>query len=1055
MSFYTYTPTDGETKTQRLSDGCMYTFQWSEAEQNWIQIGEKFDCIDPNTGNFGGSTVTITNKNSSTFNPPKFICSGSPNSTFDGWIVSSTGAVVEEFAAGVEVCLPAVPPVVKWVVNNNVVYNTSTSRYEAYIGYTNYTAIQDPVLPPPPPTSGSGYIQTDFNTAAGINLDTMVSITRTSGYSLSTPLRGTLTINSSLVTYTPTTGLYGADSFTFTYQGVRDSINYTLTGIVYVNVLAPILQPTGPSVSLTISPSTISAGKSTSISWAAQNASLAFILPAIGNVGTTGSTVISPGGTTTYTITAQTSTGAQITSSATVTVIPTAVAPVAVNIGVNCAYQNPIYIPLEYSGEATLAQIVSQPSNGTVSVNGYTALYTPATGYTGSDSFTYKIHGPGGDSNIATVTITVQTPSCPQPTVSLTDPTTQMVLYNTAKTINFTLTQTTDTITPIVLPNFGVLSANVVSGGSASIVYTPYSSFLGGSDSFSIVAVNSCGQSSLLTVPIHVSTPPAPQAANSIVNVNHNTPATFFFTYTGYATTVESISSPSSGTLTATSVPFQYSYSPFVDYSGNAYVNFKVHGPGGLSSNQGTVTFVVAPPTVVYRPDPIEFINFFNQPSAIQLICSSATFGGGFSPNYSVALSCVADSYTTGATTQQLTSLYAVGFRRTRGSTVSILGNTGVPVQDTDVFEPIVLTATAVSGVARTLTFRVRVSGNAMDPSFVRDTFFTVSTAPADQQPDVFDFINQQNLERNATVTTNAVLIKGMTAGVPVPAKVVGPRPAVLIVNDGTGDVVTGASTTIFNNMSIKVQTTAPSSFSTTETYTVTVGDPSTPISDTFSLTTRNIYVTDPPWNFGNRNNLELNTAYYTPNTVTFVDLEGSVNFSVNNNANVVLNGVDTLTSNAVINNGSAVSILAKSATTYGTNKTFTVTMSAGNVSKNDTFTFTTRLKDTVPQLGQFANLTYQQLNVSVQSSNITVTNFDETANITLISTDTSAILLINNVASGTSNTVVSGDIVAIQATTANGYFTTTQYNVICNNVQTTWTTLTKSNDDQQLLAPF
>ena len=51
--------------------------------------------------------------------------------------------------------------------------------------------------------------------------------------------------------------------------------------------------------------------------------------------------------------------------------------------------------------------IVNQPSNGTVSLNGKMAIYTPNTSFTGEDSFTYITNDGIENSNTATVSITV------------------------------------------------------------------------------------------------------------------------------------------------------------------------------------------------------------------------------------------------------------------------------------------------------------------------------------------------------------------------------------------------------------------------------------------------------------------------------------------------------------------------------------------------------------------------------------------------------------------------------------------------------------------------
>jgi hypothetical protein len=56
------------------------------------------------------------------------------------------------------------------------------------------------------------------------------------------------------------------------------------------------------------------------------------------------------------------------------------------------------------SGAVTSFAIASQPTKGTLTLNGSTVTYTPNAGYFGPDSFTYTASGPGGTSGAATVT---------------------------------------------------------------------------------------------------------------------------------------------------------------------------------------------------------------------------------------------------------------------------------------------------------------------------------------------------------------------------------------------------------------------------------------------------------------------------------------------------------------------------------------------------------------------------------------------------------------------------------------------------------------------------
>ena len=73
----------------------------------------------------------------------------------------------------------------------------------------------------------------------------------------------------------------------------------------------------------------------------------------------------------------------------------------------------PAIVPLvatDPDGNALTLRIVSQPSNGTVSLSGTTATYFPFAGFSGSDAFTYAAWDGSIDSNLATVTVNVGPP---------------------------------------------------------------------------------------------------------------------------------------------------------------------------------------------------------------------------------------------------------------------------------------------------------------------------------------------------------------------------------------------------------------------------------------------------------------------------------------------------------------------------------------------------------------------------------------------------------------------------------------------------------------------
>jgi hypothetical protein len=88
------------------------------------------------------------------------------------------------------------------------------------------------------------------------------------------------------------------------------------------------------------------------------------------------------------------------------------------------------------TGVATAATIASSPSHGTATASGLAITYVPNAGYSGPDSFTYTVTGPGGTSGTATVSVTVSASSdALDQTVTIAPGTTPAPIDLTAGTI--------------------------------------------------------------------------------------------------------------------------------------------------------------------------------------------------------------------------------------------------------------------------------------------------------------------------------------------------------------------------------------------------------------------------------------------------------------------------------------------------------------------------------------------------------------------------------------------------------------------------------------------
>ena len=182
--------------------------------------------------------------------------------------------------------------------------------------------------------------------------------------------------------------------------------------------------------------------------------------------------------------------------------------PTANNENIQTNSGTPVQITLTGTdpipGDILKFTVVTLPQHGTLTsgTTSNSVTYTPNTGFSGTDSFTYKAtDGQGVSSNIATVTVTVNAPP-PSPTAN-----NENIQTNSGTPVQITLTGT-DPIpgdilkfTVVTLPQHGTLTSGTV---SSIVFYTPNTGF-SGTDSFTYKATDGQGVSSnIATVSITV-----------------------------------------------------------------------------------------------------------------------------------------------------------------------------------------------------------------------------------------------------------------------------------------------------------------------------------------------------------------------------------------------------------------------------------------------------------------------------------------------------------------------------------------------------------------------
>ncbi len=145
-------------------------------------------------------------------------------------------------------------------------------------------------------------------------------------------------------------------------------------------------------------------------------------------------------------------------------------------------------------GDTLTFAVVANPAHGTVTINNAATgafTYTPASNYSGSDSFTFHVtDNVGNVSNTATESVTVTSTVNATPTAN-----NGSVSTNAGTAVNGTLSASDtdgDSLTFAVVTNPGHGTVSITNAATGAFTYTPASGF-SGSDSFTFRATDSVG----------------------------------------------------------------------------------------------------------------------------------------------------------------------------------------------------------------------------------------------------------------------------------------------------------------------------------------------------------------------------------------------------------------------------------------------------------------------------------------------------------------------------------------------------------------------------------
>jgi VCBS repeat-containing protein len=434
------------------------------------------------------------------------------------------------------------------------------------------------------------------------------------------PSHGTLSLNSNgSFTYTPAGNYNGPDSFTYkASDGSLDSnvatVAITVNAVNDAPVAANDAYTTNEDTALNVSAPGV-LGNDNDV----DSPSLTAVLvsgPSHGSVtlNSDGSFAYTPAsnfnGTDSFTYKANDGSLDSSNATVTITVNPVNDAPVAVNDAYSTNEDTPLNISAagvlandtDVDGPALTAILVAGPTHGTLTLNANGSFtYTPEAEYNGSDSFTYKANDGSLDSNVATVSITVNAVNDPPVAANdaySTDEDTPLtvaapgVLGNDHDVDSPSLTTVT-----VAGPSHGTLILN----SNGSFTYTPAANY-NGSDSFTYKANDGSADSNVATVAITVNAVnDAPVAVADSYNVNEDATLTVAAPgVLGNDTDVESspltaslVSGPTHGTLSL-NTDGSFTYTPTANYNGSDSFTYKA-SDGSLQSNIATVTIAVAP----------------------------------------------------------------------------------------------------------------------------------------------------------------------------------------------------------------------------------------------------------------------------------------------------------------------------------------------------------------------------------------------------------------------------------------------------------------------------
>jgi aspartate 1-decarboxylase len=412
----------------------------------------------------------------------------------------------------------------------------------------------------------------------------------------SQPANGTVTLNGAVATFTPNANSNGPDSFTFTvadagFTSAPAAVSVTVNSVndAPLAIAQAVSTAEDTAIEITVSGSDVD-GDLLTYAIASQ--------PANGTVTLNGALAtytpnLNSNGPDSFTFTVADAGFTSAPAAVSVTVNPVNDAPQAIAQAVSTAEDTALEITLSGSdveNDSLTYAIASQPSNGTVTLNGAVATYTPNANGNGPDSFTFTVADAGFTSAPASVSLTVNP------------------VNDTPVAVADTLEATEDT--PATYPVSALLgndtdiendSLNVASvtgatlNGDNTITFTPAGNFNGVAGfTYTVTDGNTTSAPAVVTVNVAaVNDAPVATAGSAIVNEDGTVVIALVGTdVDGDTLTYSIVTQPANGIASVSGS--NATYQPHPDLNGTDSFTFKAYD-GQFDSAPATITVTVTP----------------------------------------------------------------------------------------------------------------------------------------------------------------------------------------------------------------------------------------------------------------------------------------------------------------------------------------------------------------------------------------------------------------------------------------------------------------------------